>query len=82
MDIKQKEYFERGFKTGRFKDELPGIEFKRGDVVTYTNDGGVEFPNKRVAALSFDNPLGKYGNCVYLEKDSYWSPVHPRNLKK
>lgn len=58
----------------------PVVDFKIGDKVIYTNDNGVSFHNLTVIHISKHNVLWKYGNCIYLNKGSYWYPVKPEQL--
>lgn len=60
-------------------DTLEGCEFKKGDIVTFTNEFGVSFPNREI--LGFQEP-NEYGRCVYLDNSSYWFPVRIKDLKK
>jgi|GEM_PF-1035823 len=57
-------------------NSLPGVYLKVGQKVTYTNDYGVKFEGYTI--LGFCTPDN--GRCVYLDKDSYWFPVNPKNL--
>ncbi len=57
-------------------NNLPGVDLEPGQKVTYTNDYGVKFEGYTV--LGFCTPDN--GRCVYLNKDSYWFPVDPKNL--
>jgi len=52
--------------------------FKIGDVVTYTNDYGCKFPDKKV--LGFAKKVQSWGGFVHLERDSWWFPVPPNSL--
>ncbi|MCD8176730.1 MAG: hypothetical protein LUE98_04620 [Tannerellaceae bacterium] len=52
---------------------------KIGDIVTFTNNYGVSFSGLEV--LGFCDPES-WGGCVYLDKESFWHPVNPKNLKK
>ena len=58
----------------------PEIDFKVGDRVVFTNDFGVSFTDQTIIAISKYNYLWCYGHCIYLDKDSYWYPVKPKNL--
>jgi hypothetical protein len=57
------------------------IDFKIGDKVSYTNDFGVVFHNLTITAIGCKHELWTYGNCIYLDKESYWYPVKPESLK-
>lgn len=58
------------------------FDLRVGDKVTYTNDYGVEFKGHTIVGFTNDHLLFKYGNCVYLDTDSYWFPVKPESLRK
>lgn len=60
-------------------DTLEGCEFKKGDIVTFTNEFGVSFQDREI--LGFTEP-NEYGRCVYLDNSSYWFPVKLKELKK
>lgn len=49
-------------------DEMNG--FKVGQKVTYMNSYGVKWEGHTI--MGFEQP-DKYGNCVYLDTDCYWS---------
>ena len=55
------------------------MDLKIGDKVMFTNDYGVVFGPYEV--LGFCNP-SKWGNCVYLNKSSYWFPCKVEQLTK
>lgn len=57
------------------------IDFKIGDKVSYTNNFGVVFHNLTITAIGCKHELWTYGNCIYLDKESYWYPVKPESLK-
>lgn len=73
-------YHEEAFY-GRFPDSFTTdlssvvpdspIQLKVGDLVTFVNDYGVAFVNKKV--LGFDLTV-EYGRVVYLDYDCYWMP--------
>lgn len=50
-----------------------------GDLVTFTNDYGVRFPNHVVVGFA---PVVEHGRYVYLDIDSWWFPVKPDELTK
>lgn len=52
-------------------------DLKVGDVVTFTNDEGVEFPHKVVTGFA---PEAEHGRFVYYDSDSWWFPVRPESL--
>ena len=54
-------------------------EFKVGDKVTFTNDYGVEFHDKTVTGFA---STVEHGRFVFLDIDSWWFPVRPKNLTK
>lgn len=77
--------FKEWAKTNEPQDlqECPrDFDLKIGDKVIYTNDYGVEFKGHTIVGFTNDHFLFKYGNCVYLDKDSYWCPVKPESLEK
>lgn len=53
-------------------------DLKVGDVVTYTNEYGVVFPNRKVTGFCKPESYGS----VYSDGDAYWFPVHPDQLQK
>ena len=55
-------------------------DFKVGDVVTFTNDYDVSFKDLKVIGFCEDDSF--YGRFIYLNKDSYWFPCDPKDLKK
>jgi len=61
-------------------DKIEGCELSVGDMVTFTNDNGVVFPNHKV--LGFTEPYYEGGGVVFLDYDCYWFPAKPENLKK
>ncbi|WP_371436300.1 hypothetical protein [Polaromonas sp.] len=54
-------------------------EFKVGDLVTFTNDYGVVFPDMIVTGFS---PTVEHGRFVYFDASAWWFPVSPASLKK
>lgn len=52
-------------------------DFKIGDSVTFTNDYGVAFHNRRVTGFS---ETIEYGRFVFLDQDAWWFPVTPASL--
>lgn len=54
-------------------------EHKVGDRVTFTNDYGVEFHDKTVTGFA---STVEHGRFVFLDIDSWWFPVRPKNLTK
>lgn len=63
-------------KNVEVSNSVPGVDLKVGQKVTYTNDYGVKFEGYTI--LGFCTPDN--GRCVFLNKDSYWFPVDPKNL--
>lgn len=54
-------------------------DLKLGDVVTFTNDFGVAFSDLKVTG--FTPSVEGHGRFVYLDKDSWWFPVKPDQLR-
>ena len=88
MDINRNEITNwlKSQKNMRFVGNLSAIretakEIKVGDMVMYTNQFGATFGPYEVMAISKDNSLWKYGRCIYLNKESYWFPYKPEELK-
>ena len=54
-------------------------DLKLGDVVTFTNDFGVAFSDLKVTG--FTPCVEGHGRFVYLDKDSWWFPVKPDQLR-
>lgn len=54
-------------------------DLKLGDVVTFTNDFGVAFNDLKVTG--FTPCFEGHGRFVYLDKDSWWFPVKPDQLR-
>lgn len=81
-----KEKFEAFVKRNNIKlyDNLSdvtktNIELAKGDQIMYINDYGLTFGPYEV--LGFQEP-SKYGNCIYFEHDSYWSPCKVVSVEK
>ena len=53
-------------------------DFKVGDVVTFTNEFGVEFEDRTV--MGFASNAKFYGRFIHLSNDAYWFPVRPDEL--
>lgn len=51
--------------------------FNVGDLVTFTNDNGVKFTDKRITGFS---TTVDYGRFVYLDFDCWWFAVDPKEL--
>ena len=51
--------------------------FKVGDIVTFTNENGILFKDRKIIGFD-DNPDNN--RTVYLSKDSYWFPVTAESL--
>jgi hypothetical protein len=60
----------------------PDCPFVVGDVVSFTNDYGIVFENRKVVGFTLPGNELLGGNNVYLEKDAYWFPVHVKSLSK
>jgi len=73
---KEKQDFIKSLKTE------PPVEcdFKVGDVVTFTNEYGVSFPNIKVVGFAEDDSF--YGRFIYLDSDSWWFPSRPEECSK
>lgn len=83
QDYVQSEFHKELFQA-KFNDasnvldhELNTKGLEVGQFVTYTNEFGVSFLNGEI--LGFDNDP-QYGQCVYLNKSSYWCPVPVESL--
>ena len=58
-----------------------GCDLKVGDIVTFTNDYGLEFPGKEI--VGFTLPKDElHGKTVYTKGDAYWFPSSPDSLEK
>ena len=55
-------------------------DFKVGDIVTFTNEFGVSFPNRKI--IGFAQEVTISGRFIHLSKDAYWFPVPMKSLKK
>lgn len=55
-------------------------DFSVGDFVTFTNDYGMEFKNRRV--IGFSSHLLEHGAFIHLSGTStpYWMPISPGQL--
>lgn len=84
MSVTEKEFFARLYSEGKIVAEQEGCPFKKGDIVTFTNEYGVKFFHKKVAGIATVHPLLKYGNKVYLhgEETPYWFPLKISELTK
>ncbi len=54
-------------------------DFKVGDVVTFTNEYGVSFPNNKI--IGFSKELF-YGKFIHTSNEAYWFPKSPESLTK
>lgn len=54
-------------------------EFAVGDLVTYTNEYGVQFFNRVVTGFS---PTVEAGRFVYFDNSAWWFPANPGSLTK
>lgn len=52
-------------------------ELTKGQRCSFVNDYGVCFQGFTI--MGFGVP-DEYGNCVYIDKDSYWCPIKPESL--
>ncbi len=86
MDIEILNWLRESEKKGNFVQRLSEIipnskiDFKVGDTVTFKNGHGVKFHDLKIIAIGKDCELWKYGNCIFLDNDSYWFPVTPESL--
>lgn len=55
----------------------PDKEMFAGQTCTFTNEYKIKFP--KLTIMGFCRPELE-GRCVYLDKDSYWFPVHPDSI--
>lgn len=75
---------EREFKSWIKKHDVTVLQdstetdLKAGDIVTFTNDYGVQFKGMKV--LGFCEPDND--RCVYISSDCYWFAERPASLKK
>ena len=54
-------------------------KFKLGDLVTFTNENGISFPNKVVIGFAKpENEVG--GRFVHISTDAPWFPCNPEEL--
>ena len=79
----RKAHFVQGAKHPLARDATTSppvpCDLKLGDVVTFTNDFGVAFCDLKVTGFT---PSGEgHGRFVYLDKDSWWFPVKPDQLR-
>ena len=66
--------------TETIKKESPvPCDFKVGDTVTFTNEFGVSFEGRKIIGFADDDSF--YGRFIFLDKDSYWFPCKPSELK-
>jgi hypothetical protein len=50
-----------------------------GDLVTFTKNNGVRFPNRTVTGFA---PCVAHGRFVYFDNSAWWFPVKPNTLVK
>lgn len=80
------EWINKNRKSGRFVEKLseivdnPSVDFKVGDKVTFQNINGVKFRDLTIIGISNQHELFRWGQCIHLDDDSYWHPVHPDSL--
>jgi hypothetical protein len=61
--------------------KLENSDLKTGDIVTFTNEYGVQFENLEI--LGFRNNTDFLPDrSVYLNKSSYWFPIKLSEIKK
>ncbi|REC40933.1 hypothetical protein [Chryseobacterium sp. 5_R23647] len=60
--------------------ELKNSDFKIGDIVTFTNEYGIQFEN--IEILGFTNDESLQERIVYLDFSCYWFPVKLSEIKK
>ena len=61
--------------------ELENSDLKIGDIVTFTNEYGVQFED--IEILGFRNNTDFLPDrCVYLNQSSYWFPIKLTEIKK
>ena len=53
-------------------------DIKIGDIVKYTNDYGVTFPEETV--IGFSKKTQSWGGFIHLSKDAWWYPVSRKSL--
>ena len=77
----QKMKKEKDFIRENLTDKPPiPCDFKIGDIVTFTNEFGVSFSNKKI--IGFSPEVTSTGRFIHLSKDAYWFPVPMESLKK
>lgn len=54
-------------------------EFCVGDIVTFTNDYGISFPDRIITGFS---PSVEGGRFIYYDSESWWFPVSAESLTK
>jgi hypothetical protein len=60
---------------------FPDCKLQKGQSVMFKNDYGLIFgPHKIIGFCKGDGLLFKYGKHIYLDFDSYWSPVAESSL--
>lgn len=59
-------------------DTIPGVEYKKGDMVMFTNEYGIEFGPHEV--LGFKSKPTASGRQVYFDHYPYWMACRPEQL--
>ena len=62
--------------------EVPPVpcDLRVGDLVTYTNEYGAKFANRRITGFSPTLEQGR--RFVYYDNAAWWFPVDPKQLRK
>ena len=68
------------FKEVILKESPIPYDFKVGDIVTFTNEFGVEFKDKEVIGFAIDDSF--YGRFIYINTDCFWFQKRPSQLSK
>lgn len=68
-------------RTPEDAQEFPPIEceFKKGDIVTFTNCNKVKFHGLKITG--FSPTVQSSGRFIYLNFDCWWFAENPKNLK-
>lgn len=61
--------------------ELENSDLKIGDIVTFTNEYGVQFENLEILGFRNNNDFMPERH-VYLNKSSFWFPIKLSEIKK
>jgi hypothetical protein len=68
-------------KDHALREPLTPCEFKLGDTVTFTNDQGVKFYDKKITGFAKKDDY-LHDKFIYLSTDAYWFPHSPQQLTK